>query len=160
MITYIDYTVAFDSISHKFMDETLATAGASTKSRFIFSAVLNYYQVAAGMARANGTDGNVIYSRTFKVSRGVTQGDMISPILFILVLDQLVQQYDNSGNDVKCDRILKLRILGCADGAALTKTSVEDMATRPTALADRSKEKADTVVNMSKALSQHVFVGL
>ena len=36
VITYIDYTAAFDSISHKFLDKTLATAGASRKSRAIF----------------------------------------------------------------------------------------------------------------------------
>ena len=35
VVTFIDYTAAFDSISHKFMDSTLANAGASRKSRAI-----------------------------------------------------------------------------------------------------------------------------
>ena len=39
IVTYIDYTAAFDSISHKFMDSTLGAAGASGKSRAIFRAI-------------------------------------------------------------------------------------------------------------------------
>ena len=47
-ITFIDYTVAFDSISHKFMDATLVKASASRKSRAIFRAI---YSTATGSTR-------------------------------------------------------------------------------------------------------------
>ena len=48
IVTYIDYTSAFDSVSHKFMDATLAAAGASAKSRAIFRAI---YSASAGIKR-------------------------------------------------------------------------------------------------------------
>ena len=55
----IDFTAAFDTISHKFMDNTLTKAGSSRKSRVIFRAI---YATAAGIARVNGTDGNYVFS--------------------------------------------------------------------------------------------------
>ena len=58
VVTYIDFTAAFDTISHKFMNSTLAKAGASRKSRAIFRAI---YAAAAGIARVNGTGGNYFF---------------------------------------------------------------------------------------------------
>ena len=104
IVTYIDYTAAFDSVSHKFMDATLAKAGASTKSRAIFRAI---YEAATGIARVRGIDGTTIYSEAFNVGRGVIQGDIMSPVLFILALDQIIQQYDTAGKGVKCGKILR-----------------------------------------------------
>ena len=149
----IDYTTAFDSISHKFMDRTLAEAGASKKSRTIFRAI---YKAATGTARVRGTDGKYIYSGTFKISRGVIQGDIISPMLFILALDQLVQTVDKSGKGVKCSSFLRLRVLGYADDAALVEGTVQAMTERLTNLADASEREADMKINMTKTVSQHV----
>ena len=38
-VTFIDYSAAFDSVSHRFIDEMLAKAGASNKLRAMFRAV-------------------------------------------------------------------------------------------------------------------------
>jgi hypothetical protein len=38
-VTFIDYSAAFDSISHKFLDRALKEAGASAKSRALFRAI-------------------------------------------------------------------------------------------------------------------------
>ena len=153
VVTYIDYTAAFDSISHKYMDRTLAAAGATKKSRAIFRAI---YKAATGIARVRDTDGKYAYSGSFRVCRGVIQGDIISPILFILALDQLVQTADKSGTGVKCGRILHLRVLGYADDAALIEPTVDAMTERFSNLADASKSEADMQINMSKTVSQHV----
>ena len=83
-VTYIDYSVAFDTVSHKFLDKNLSATGASRKTRTIFRAI---YADAEGMARVKGLDGRYVYSKSFKVRRGVVQGDIISPIFFILVME-------------------------------------------------------------------------
>ena len=153
VITFIDYTAAFDSISHKFLDRTLEIAGASRKSRAIFRAI---YKTATGTARVRGTDGKYELSGAFRICRGVIQGDIISPVLFILALDQLIRETDTSGQGVKCGRILKIRVLGYADDAALAEHTVDAMTKRLTDLADASKREADMVINMSKTVSQHV----
>ena len=38
-LTFIDYSAAFDSVSHKFIDQALAAAGATDKTRAIFRAI-------------------------------------------------------------------------------------------------------------------------
>ena len=156
VVTYIDYTAAFDSISHKFLDRTLAAAGASRKSRSIFRAI---YRAATGIARVNGVDGKYEFSGKFKINRGVIQGDIISPVLFILALDQLIQTVDKTGTGVQCgSKILNIRVLGYADDAALAEPTVGAMTRRLTDLANASISEADMHINMSKTVSQHVHV--
>ena len=87
VVTYIDYSAAFDSVSHRFMDYTLAKTDASKKSRAIFRAI---YSAASGVARVRSTDGKFIFSGSFNIGRGVIQGDIVSPVLFIMALDQLL----------------------------------------------------------------------
>ena len=97
VVTFIDFAAAFDSVSHKFLDSALAKAGASRKSRSIFRAI---YRAAQGAARIHGVDGKISFSKWFDVQRGVIQGDIISPVLFIIVLDQLVQSIDTDRKSV------------------------------------------------------------
>ena len=81
VVTYADYSAAFDSISHKFMDATLTKTGASRKIRSMLRAI---YSVTQGRARVRGINGTYILSDPFDVNRGVVQGDIISPVLFKL----------------------------------------------------------------------------
>ena len=154
VITYIDYSAAFDSVSHKFMDQTLANAGAKRKSRAIFRAI---YQAATGIARVRGTEGQTVFSQAFEIRRGVIQGDIISPVLFILALDQIMKTVDGKSEGVKCGRILRIKTLGYADDIALAEEVVQKMTTRLTTIADASEAMADMSVNMKKTFSQHVF---
>ena len=85
-LTFIDYSAAFDSVSHKFLDKSLAKAGASRKTRAMFRAI---YAAANGVARVRGLNGKTIYSKSFEVRRGVIQGDIISPIFFFLAMEQI-----------------------------------------------------------------------
>ena len=153
IVTYIDYTAAFDSVSHKFLDATLASAKASTKSRAIFRTI---YDAACGVARVRSTDGKCIFSEKFNVGRGVIQGDVMSPVLFILAPDQLIQKYDTSDRGPRFGRILRLKVLGYADDAALIDTTVQKMSHRLTMIADKSKSEADMIVNVDKTFTQHV----
>ena len=155
VITFIDYKAAFDSVSHKFLDSVLARAKVSRKCRAIFRAI---YNVAKGMVRVNGILGKKIFSEYFKICRGVVQGDIVSPILFILALDQLIQLYDKTGKGVKCGQQLTYRVLGYADDAALAEAKIDDMTTRLTTLADKSLSEADMRIRMDKTFTQHVQI--
>ena len=48
-------------------------------------------------------------------------------MLFILALDQLVQDYDTHGTGVHCGEIFTLLVLGSADDVVLVETVFEDM---------------------------------
>ena len=39
VLTFVDFAAAFDTVSHKLLDEALAEAGASDKSRALFRAI-------------------------------------------------------------------------------------------------------------------------
>ena len=132
---------------------TLGRAKAKRKSRAIFRAI---YAVATGIAKVKGTNGTIIYSQSFNIGRGVVQGDIVSPVFFILALDQLFQEYDTYGKGVRCGEILTIKTLGYADGAALIENTVEEMTARFTKLADKSLSEADVMVRMDKTYSHHV----
>ena len=76
-VTFIDYSAAFDTGSHKFLNVSLTAAGASRKTRAMFRAI---YHTAEGMAKIRGLNDKTVYSQHFKVRRGVIQGDIISPM--------------------------------------------------------------------------------
>ena len=76
-ITFIDYSSAFDTVSHKFLDEALARAGAPIKVRAMFRAV---YASASAFTTVPAPDGKKIRSDVFKIRRGVVQGDITSPL--------------------------------------------------------------------------------
>ena len=97
-VTSIDYSAAFDSISHKFLDRSLKNAGASRKTRAMFRAI---YAAAEGTARVRGLNGDQVYSASFKVRRGVIQGDIISSIFFILAMEQIFRAHNASPAGVK-----------------------------------------------------------
>ena len=151
-ITFIDYSTAFDSISHKFLDESLAAAGASRKTRAMFRAI---YEATEGIARVRGLNGSTIYSESFKVCRGVIQGDIISPIFFILAMEQIFRLHDNTGDGVNVGTHLRIGILGYADDVALiSKTTT--MSERVTQVARGSKADADMMINITKTKTLQV----
>ena len=85
------------------------------------------------------------------------QGNIISPILFIIALDHLIQEFDKGGEGVTCGRILKLTILGYTADTALIEGEVDEMTKRLTSLTDSSETETDMKVNMVKTFTQHVF---
>ena len=91
-VTFIDYSAAFDSVSHKFLDEALRKAGASNKTRSMFRAM---YKAASAVTTVKDIDGKTVTSKCFQINRGVIQGDIISPILFVIALDQLALALQN-----------------------------------------------------------------
>ena len=91
MVVFIDYTAAFDSVSHFFLDEALGEAGASDKSRSVFRSI---YENASASVRVRNADGTDTLSSSFPVRRGVVQGDIFSPLCFIVALDCIFLRHD------------------------------------------------------------------
>ena len=78
---FIDYSAAFDSVSRKFVDIALKKL-ASPKIRIITGAI---YHSVSTFTTVSGVDGRTCKSDSFLITRGVLQGDVISPLFFIMV---------------------------------------------------------------------------
>ena len=152
-VTFIDYSVAFDSISHKFLDLSLKNAGASRKTRAIFRAI---YAAAEGTARVKGLNGNHVYSASFKVRRGVIQGDIISPIFFILAMEQIFRVHDNSPTGTRVGNYLHVGVLGYADDVAIVSHRTDKLTERLNNIDKGSRNDADMTINVSKTKNMHV----
>ena len=90
-ITFIDYSPAFDSVSHHFIDVALKEAGVSAKIRAMYRAV---YAAASAHTTVPTADGKQVKSETFEINRGVVQGDITSPLYFILALELILRRHD------------------------------------------------------------------
>ena len=80
VVTFIDYSAAFDTESQLFLDEALQAANVPIKLRRIIQSV---FKAATGCVRINKPNGEQATSEAFNISRGVLQGDIFSPIAFI-----------------------------------------------------------------------------
>jgi hypothetical protein len=151
--TYIDYSAAFDTVSHKFIDKALKAAGASNKSRALFRAI---YEAASATTKVPSTDGTEVLSAPFSIDRGVIQGDITSPLYFILALELILRTHDNNrGKGVKFgDQTLDT--LGYADDAALLDVDTNVATERVTSIASGSKLDADMHISVAKTEVMHV----
>ena len=91
VVTFIDYSAAFDSESQLFLDEALKEAGVTTKIRRIIQGI---FHVAEGYVRQRKADGTFFESDMFDISRGVLQGDVFSAVAFIIGLWLIFKRYD------------------------------------------------------------------
>ena len=154
-LTFIDYSAAFDSVSHKFIDQALADAGAKPKTRAMFRAV---YRAASAMTKVEGPDGKQVFSMAFPVRRGVIQGDITSPIYFILALEKILRKHDKNIN--KGTRMTHthtwVHTLGYADDAVLVDEQVETATKRVNDIAKGSRKDADMNINVTKTQCMHL----
>ena len=146
MITFIDFVAAFDSISHRFLDEALEEAEASDKSRAIFRAI---YKSATAVVRVSPPGGgDKVHTDPFPVDRGVIQGDIFSPICFIIALEHLMRLSDDGGTMTVLGVLISK--LEYADDAALVSKDCEEATARVTRIAVEAKERADMEVSVPK----------
>ena len=81
IVAFVNYSTAFDSVSHKFIDTALSDTGVSVKSRAIFHPI---YQTASVTTRVADTDDKYVQSCPFSIRRGVIQGDITSSLFFVI----------------------------------------------------------------------------
>ena len=160
-ITFIDYSAAFDSVSHRFLEEALVKAGASVKVRAMFRAV---YSSASAFTTVPAPDGEVAKSAVFGIKRGVMQGDITSPLYFILALDLdlILRRHDNVAAKGVPFGNLMLHTLGYADDVGLididNTEGCQRATKRVTSIAAGSRADADMEmeISISKTKVLHV----
>ena len=140
-------------MSHRYLDKALGKAGASAKTRNMFRAI---YGAATARVEVDDTDGTKILSEAFSIDRGVVQGDIISPLYFILALELILYTHDTQQNKGVQFGGRCIHTLGYADDAALLDTDIDVATARVTAIAQGSRQDADMQISVSKTEVMHV----
>ncbi|KAJ2924914.1 hypothetical protein H1R20_g12191, partial [Candolleomyces eurysporus] len=88
LLVFLDQEKAYNKITHNFLDKTLRTFEIPDRFR---NSVMGLYEHAHTSIIING-----VKSNTFKVTRGVRQGDPLSCLLFNLAIESLACMLRNS----------------------------------------------------------------
>ena len=156
VVTVIDYTAAFDTESQLFLDSALAEAGVCTKVRRIVQAI---FYAATGVVRIKQQDGEIAFSESFNIERGVLQGDIFSPVCFIAGLDRIFRLHDqvNPGMTVGTGAYtVRMSKFEYADDAALIDEDAKQATARVTSLAIGSLEDAAMIISAKKSKVMHI----
>ena len=157
MITFIDYRAAFDTISHRFLDEPLTAAGVQPKIRRIVKA---FYAEATGMVRLRLPSGETLCSESFPVRRGVIQGDIFSPQCFTLGLDRMFRLHDIADQDIGGPSLgdVTARKLEYVDDVGLLDWRAAEASERVSALARGSRTSVSMEMSAPKSNGMHVHI--
>ena len=157
VVTFIDYSAAFDTESQLFLDSALAETGISSKVRRIVQAI---FAAATGVVRIRQQDGGVhAMSEPFNIERGVLQGDIFSPVCFIAGLDLIFRLYDhvNPGMTVGTGaHTVRMAKFEYADDAALIDEDAGQATARVTSLAAGSIADAAMLISAKKSKVMHI----
>ena len=156
VITFIDYSAAFDTESYLFLDEALRSAGISIKIRRMIQCI---YRVAKGCVRISKADGTFEYSDIFDISRGVFQGDIFSPVAFVVALWRIFKLYDrpNAGITLGSEPYaVHVSDLAYADDAGLVDEDAQRSSDRLSSIASGSTNDAAMSVSLDKTKAMHI----
>ena len=153
IITYIDFVAAFDSILHSYMLESLKQYGVPLKYIRLVKAI---YKSAAVRVRLHEVGGNRSYSRSIPIRRGVIQGDIPSPVVFVVALDRLLKEHGSLHTGLIITPNLTLSDLEFADDAALPNMDTKTASDRLTHLNAKAIEVAGMSISVPKTKVQHI----
>ena len=92
IITYIDFTTAFDSVLHSYLLKALKEYGIPLKYCRLVQVIYESDKVRVRLQEINGQKS---YSCPISIKRGFIQGDIPSAICFIIALDKLLKDHGN-----------------------------------------------------------------
>ena len=110
------------------------------------------------MTKVDGPDGEDVFSDVFPVRRGVVQGDITSPLYFIIALEAILRDHDkhpSKGTEMTTTGT-HIHTLGYADDAVLVDESPLVAELRVNAISKGSKEDADMHINVDKTECMHL----
>jgi hypothetical protein len=129
---FVDFRKAFDSVYRNGLWEKLYNLGLRGK---VWSVLRNMYKVVKSCVRVNN-----VYSKSFECDVGLRQGEILSPILFSLFIEDL----ENSLQENVCDGIIieniTLFLLLFADDAVLLSETPDGLQRSLDTLAQYCKE--------------------
>ena len=152
VITYIDFVAAFDSINHSYMLTALKEYGVPLKYVRLINSI---YSNASIRVRLQQVGGNRQYSSAVPIRRGAIQGDIPSPVVFLVALDKLIKEHGGTETGLPITPTLMLSDLEFADDAALANTTTADASHRLTHLDERKSDTGMTI-SRSKTKVQHI----
>uniref|UniRef100_A0A4W5LF61 Reverse transcriptase domain-containing protein n=1 Tax=Hucho hucho TaxID=62062 RepID=A0A4W5LF61_9TELE len=117
-VVFVDFAKAFDSVSHEHLQSVLEQRGLD---RHIMALIGSTYEKSTTRITIDGVRSSVI-----DMSVGVKQGDPMSPLLFNLALDPLVQTLERYGSGVGSEGC-QTTTLAFADDLVLLSSSVKGM---------------------------------
>ncbi len=91
VITSLDFKAAIDSVSHTFLHYSLRNYRCPEK--YVRLIALKY-DTASVTVRIQLRGGARAHSQRITVERGVLQGDMQSPLCFLIALDRIIQRHN------------------------------------------------------------------
>ena len=107
---FIDMQKAFDWVDRNLLYYILLKNGIQGK---IFNCIKSFYENYGAYVKINN-----YYTEPFEIQTGVKQGDPLSPTLFCILIDVLIQEVANLNSGVNIDGV-KISILAFADDIVL-----------------------------------------
>ena len=114
------------------------------------------YESAQVRVRIQEKSGNKLYSRNVDIRRCVIQGDIPSPICFLIALDKMLKDYGALHQGLHVSDSLFLSHLEFADDAALGNTDTVEASERLTYFNQKTKEEAGMEISITKTKVQHI----
>lgn len=143
-VAFIDFKKAFDMVDRNKLWSILRKRGIKGK---MYNAIKSMYSVVKARVKVNGT-----LTDTFMCPRGLKQGDICSPVLFSLFINELAEeviQRGKHGIPLSPD-LIQIMILLFADDIALMSSTVIGLQQQLNILCDTAK-KLDLIVNLQKS---------
>jgi Reverse transcriptase (RNA-dependent DNA polymerase)/Endonuclease-reverse transcriptase len=119
-VAFIDFQRAFDSVSHNKLWQQLIDLGLSAKLVRILQKI--YFFARMKVRTADG------YTKLFEVIKGVLQGEILSPSLFSIFIQDIENIFvENNVRGVCIDHIHELHLLAYADDLVLLADSPRNL---------------------------------
>ena len=141
VVNFIDFKKAFDSLHRPSMWNTLRSYGLPIK---IINVIKLLYEGSTSCVRVGGRN-----TESFEITSGVKQGDVLSPVLFIVVVDWIMRRVVEEDDGIDWVGNGRLPDLAYADDVALLSKDTRDM-NRMTEKLEREARKVGLEINQRK----------